>query len=543
MIASARWAGSPWVLAGLVLLAAAFRMHHIDALELWHDEANSMFEANGLNYVGNAPEQGFTKADLPAFNTAANAIRACVFIDSGNGSLYVLLLHCWSLLFGNTPLALRSLSVLFALLAIFMTYRLSRELFRDDLAALISAALMAASPICIGQSQQVRSYMLALFLSLWATTLLFRMLRSERPGTWTILAYAALVLASMLSHYSTCYVFLVHPIIASILGTPLKSILRIISGGLLALVLFMVWMVAAGGEGLEQMRLYNEYYVDQVNINPFTGSFFTATDLRTIAEGWARQLLWVIGNSGQFLGARLRVLALLLLIPGALLVASIVRAKEIADRRILLSLCILLFSSMCYATALAVISGHTVSFQPHYVVFAAPYGALLLGAAIAQLRSGSGMLGNAKVVVVVAFFAGQLLMEFTVRTSRAIEPNNYSAYREHLRLAIERYGQDKIMAVHSSRSAAYQCALFAGPEANSLQHFVDPAYPQISGLIVERGNARWSVVLRPRNPRYHRSVPMDDHTWKLDYGAAASLPDSSDAWQPVALGMATVPAP
>ncbi|MBK6832262.1 MAG: glycosyltransferase family 39 protein [Flavobacteriales bacterium] len=221
-------------------------MHHIDALELWHDEANSMFEANGLNYVGNAPEQGFTKADLPAFNTAANAIRACVFIDSGNGSLYVLLLHCWSLLFGNTPLALRSLSVLFALLAIFMTHRLSRELFRDDLAALISAALMTASPIYIGQSQQVRSYMLALFLSLWATTLLFRMLRSERPGTWTILAYAALVLASMLSHYSTCYVFLVHPIIALILGTPLKSILRILSGGLLALVLFMVWMAAAG---------------------------------------------------------------------------------------------------------------------------------------------------------------------------------------------------------------------------------------------------------------------------------------------------------
>ncbi len=527
-------------LVAIVLLAGVIRLHHIDHFELWHDEASSLFEANGLSFVGDAPGQGFTKADLGAYNTLSHAIKACVFIDSGNGSTYTTLLHYWSILLGNSPFALRSFSILFGLLAIVLVFHVSRQLSEDRWAAMFSAALMALSPLLVTQSHQVRAYMMATFLSLWATALLFRMLRSEKPGTPIVILYGLLAAASILCHYSTCCILLAHPIVAFIMRAPMQRVIRISIGGVLAFVLFIAWMKIGGSAGLEQMHIYNMDYVHQLVNNHGVGTFFSATTPSTMAEGLVLQLLWTTGNGLQFIGAQLRVVALALMIPALLMAILLIRTKGAIERRTMFSLCVLWLSAMAYATVLAMISGHTISYQPHYAAFSVPYACLLLGASLGTIRTMSGIPKVIGMSLIAASIIAPVVSLVAAPAPVSIAPNKYSVYKERLRIALDRYGDAKVVAVHSSRSAAYQCALFAGDEADHLPHFVDPTYPGITGLIVERGTDRWLITLREREPRYHRSLPMDDHTWELNYGWAPALPDSTDPWSPDGGGLHSI---
>lgn len=517
-------------LLAILAVAALLRVHRINALELWHDEVNSLFEARGLNYL--TPGPGFTRSDLHAYNTLGNVIDACVFIDSGNASLYVVILHYWSLLVGVEPGMLRLLSVLFGLLGILLVHRLACDLFRDDRIALLSAAIVALMPVLISQSQQLRSYTLAVSLSLWATVLLFRLIRAERAGAWSVLLYGLVVTGSMLSHYSTCYILLAHPLVALIMRTPSRRILRIGGGGVVAVLLFMTWMVLAGSDGLEQMSAYNQDYLDKLKADPGLVSFFAATTPATIVEGWVVQLLAITGNDLRFSGPPLRVIALMLIIPIALVAMLVVPRKKGPEARILLALVVLGLASMIYATLLALTSGHTVSLQPHYAVFGAPYAAILLGAAIGRAGSMPRSQRHAAIGLAATFTLITLLSLTIVPAARSSAPNEYGMQRERLRSALIRYGTDKVVAVHSSTSAAYQSALYADAIANDLPNYVNPAYPEISGILIERGHDRWMLTIRPRLEQFHRSVPLDEHTWHLDYGPAPALPDSIDAWRP-----------
>ena len=528
--------GERLVFFSIIFFAIVVRMFGINTLELWHDETGSMLAANGLSYVGDVPGQGFTKSDLPSWNTLPNVISACLFIDSGNGSLYTVLLHGWSILFGNAPAALRSLSMIASLLTVMVAFLFALRLFQSSTAALATAALIASSQSFIGPSVQIRSYALAVLLSLVATALLFRLLRSARPAPWTIVLYGLTAGAAVLTHYSTCYILLAHPIVLMIMRTPPSNILRIALGGALALALFAIWMQFAGSEGLERMRITNQNYVDQVTTNPGIVSFFYATTFRTVLEGWLVQLLCATGNGLQYLGPPLRVIAPLLVVPVMLIVVAYTRSKEAVERRTLCSLCVLLLSSMVYATVLSMSSGHTVSFQAHYAVFAAPYAALLLGRSVSLLPVPTDRLRPLAIVAVVALAMVVITSLFIGRATGIIAPNRYQLYADRSTVALDRYRNDHVSAIHSSKYAAYLFALYGPPEADHLKHFVDTAYNGISGLIVERGGRSWVVPVRPRSLEFPRSEPKDGELWHLDHGGPRPvIPDSVDTWVPLAI--------
>ncbi len=89
-----------------------------------------------------------------------------VVIGTKQQPLYYLLIHFWIKIFGTSELSLRLPSVIFGIASVFMTYKLSRILFKSQEVGIISSCLAALSVMNINYSHDVRPYTLALFLSL-----------------------------------------------------------------------------------------------------------------------------------------------------------------------------------------------------------------------------------------------------------------------------------------------------------------------------------------------------------------------------------------
>ncbi len=111
--------------------------------------------------------------------------------------LYYLLLHFW-LPFGDTEFIIRSLSVIIGLGSIVAIYALARQLFNTRV-ALLSALLLAISPLHIWYSQEGRMYILVATLGLCSAYFMLLALRDGRLWHW--LAYVLSTAMAMNTHY------------------------------------------------------------------------------------------------------------------------------------------------------------------------------------------------------------------------------------------------------------------------------------------------------------------------------------------------------
>ncbi len=113
-----------------------------------------------------------------------------------NRPLFYMLLNFW-MRFGTSDAWLRSMSVLFAVGAIWLTYRLGCRVV-GEATGIIAALMMAVSPLFLNHSQEIRMYGLIMFLSVAGTLALCHFL--ERPtyttlGLW-MLARIGLLLSN-----------------------------------------------------------------------------------------------------------------------------------------------------------------------------------------------------------------------------------------------------------------------------------------------------------------------------------------------------------
>jgi uncharacterized membrane protein len=143
-----------WGLAAILLLAAGLRLYRIEHQNVWLDEAFSAYMV----------QKGF----LMLIASATSDIHP---------PLYYLSLKCWVALFGLSPTALRSLSALFSLTLIWLSFLLARKLMTDR-AALLVALLLALSSHQIYHAQEARMYALVAVLTL-AMTLCYCRLREQ----------------------------------------------------------------------------------------------------------------------------------------------------------------------------------------------------------------------------------------------------------------------------------------------------------------------------------------------------------------------------
>ena len=114
--------------------------------------------------------------------------------------LYYLLLLVW-MKFGSSDAWLRSLSVIFAIAAVFLLYRLGRRLLGEK-EGLIAATLMALSPLFLNHAQEVRMYALSTCLGIAGTLCLAYALtgdEAEDPSHASLAGWCVLRLLATLT--------------------------------------------------------------------------------------------------------------------------------------------------------------------------------------------------------------------------------------------------------------------------------------------------------------------------------------------------------
>lgn len=114
-----------------------------------------------------------------------------------NPPLFTLLVHWWLLIFGQSEVIVKLLSVIIGTLSIVVIYLLAEQMF-SRLAALFASFLMSVSSFQVFYSQEARMYPLLLLLSGLSYYFFWRLLFSQKRYWWWV--YAAVTLAVLYTH-------------------------------------------------------------------------------------------------------------------------------------------------------------------------------------------------------------------------------------------------------------------------------------------------------------------------------------------------------
>ena len=126
---------APWLVAGVTLLGGGLRILLLGSKGMWLDETFSVWLAS---------------------HNVGELLRWTATVDQ-HPPLYYLLLHVWIALRGDSPYAVRLLSVLLGTATIPVIYGIGKRL-SDPLMGFAAAVLLAVSPFHIRFAQETRMY-------------------------------------------------------------------------------------------------------------------------------------------------------------------------------------------------------------------------------------------------------------------------------------------------------------------------------------------------------------------------------------------------
>lgn len=144
------------VLFIITLLGALLRIYKISERSIWLDEA----------ITAQVSQMGITGIILNRSQTGIHP------------PLYFIIMYLWTKLFGDSELALRSLSFIFGTLSIPLLYKFVSKIY-DKTTALISSLLFSLSPFLIYFSQEARMYPLFTFLALLSLNFTYDLINKE----------------------------------------------------------------------------------------------------------------------------------------------------------------------------------------------------------------------------------------------------------------------------------------------------------------------------------------------------------------------------
>ncbi|MBK7945886.1 MAG: glycosyltransferase family 39 protein [Flavobacteriales bacterium] len=247
-------------LALVLLFGGLLRFHAIDRFGTGFDELFSVLEANGLHPGLAAEQEPFMLADLREHDNFQGAANACIATDGGNGIMYILALHAWTDVFGNSNMAIRLFSFCCGIMVVVLVFRLARELSGDGVQACLAAGLAALAPILVDYSQESRSYMLATAITLQATRQFIKLVRSEHGSRKQGPLYGFISGLALLCHYHAAYILAGHALFA-LFRIPFKRhALWSLPAASVAIAILGCWLVAGGWLGMMSMARHHARY-------------------------------------------------------------------------------------------------------------------------------------------------------------------------------------------------------------------------------------------------------------------------------------------
>jgi len=163
-----------------MILGLALRLMNLGTEPYWGDEALS--------------------ADIIQHFSSISEIVVYISEVEFHPPLYYLMLHYWTAWFGITEFAVRSLSVVFGLGCIVLTFIFSRKLFQNTRGALIAALIVAILPFQIEFSQEGRPYSIVCFFGILAALSAWEYVERKTPRY--LACYIFVSLAGLYTHYS-----------------------------------------------------------------------------------------------------------------------------------------------------------------------------------------------------------------------------------------------------------------------------------------------------------------------------------------------------
>ncbi len=158
----------------ITAIGFAIRATSLSVRSIWFDEAFSFFVSN---------------RDIPGLIRATAA--------DNHPPLYYILLHYWQI-FGISEIALRSLSVIFGVLALPVMYLTGKTLHSHKV-GVIATTLLATAPLHVFYSQETRMYALAILLNLAMFFFFIKVLRTDNRK-WRF-GWSIAMLIGLYTHY------------------------------------------------------------------------------------------------------------------------------------------------------------------------------------------------------------------------------------------------------------------------------------------------------------------------------------------------------
>ncbi len=336
-------------LAGACLVYLVLAWYRLGAQSLWLDETMSLVMVQG---------------------TFGEMFRWFVALPEQH-PLYSLPLRAW-LVFGDSEVALRSLSVVFGLGGVVGIWFLARRVTTDRVTARIAAGMLAISPFWIYFAQEARPYELLGLVVILSTLALARWLDEGRRRD--AVAYVVLGILGMHTHFFFVFVLGAQALVILVSSGGLKKgLLRAVAVNVPIMIAYLPWAWLV--------------YLSLPNDQPWKGTehvlFGIPYTLLRFAVGYAE----VAPNVGwkERLGPLIRedaaILALAAVTHGTLMVLGIRKLWERPDRgRIVLGTC---FGPMLLALAVAPI---IIMIGDRYFMVSFPFYLILLAAGVSSLR-------------------------------------------------------------------------------------------------------------------------------------------------------------
>jgi len=343
----------------LTLLAAFLRLHHLDVQSLWYDEGVTA----RVSQMGVAELARWTANDIQP-------------------PLYYLLLNAWLRLFhpwpGNIAYLMRFISVGFGVLLVPLVGVMARKLW-DDCAGILTAFVVAISPLMVYYSQEARMYAMLIFLVALAAWWVIMLLshnthqgikpdaNAERKRLFFLGLYALTGLAAMYTHYFAGFALLALALYWGHVWIRENRNPRALAGFALANIIILVgylpWLPAM----LQRFRIDSSYWAGELKIGEallHTFDNFTTGAREVFAEEAAQFWLPWFG------------IAVLLWLAGLVFV------RRRKDQR---PLALLLHWLLIPPALILFLAWRTPKFNPRYLLISWPAWALLIGGGAAAL--------------------------------------------------------------------------------------------------------------------------------------------------------------
>ena len=174
-----------YLLISTIILGFFLRLYNLGKYGFWLDEVISIYYSRKIWKM----IRHFSIDATPTFEPP----------------LFGLLLHFWSFL-GESEFILRLLSLSFGVLSIIAIYKVGQLLFNKKV-GLISAFILAISPLSIYYSQELRPYSLVTFFVLMSIYNLIKSLENNRLRSW--IGFIIFTVLCMYTHFATVFLLII----------------------------------------------------------------------------------------------------------------------------------------------------------------------------------------------------------------------------------------------------------------------------------------------------------------------------------------------